>query len=236
MQPRSLFVTGTDTEVGKTVITALLALRMQARGIDVGVMKPFASGCCLEHGELVSEDARWLQEITGVRDDLELINPVRFEEPLAPLVAARRTRSEAQDILSPCRAAYEELQRRHQCVLVEGIGGLLVPLWERAGVYTNCADFAGALGLPVVVVARRALGTINHTLLTCQTPLRSPAYFAGLLFCDARPVSDDDVAAQTSPALIEEITGLRSWGEVPYFNDLSRAALAAAANQFLNWP
>jgi dethiobiotin synthetase len=221
--------------VGKTEITAVLALRMQARGNDVGVMKPFASGCIAEQAVLISEDARWLKEITGVSDELDLINPVRFEEPLAPLVAARRAGSGTQDFLTRCGEAYRELQRRHEAVLVEGIGGLLVPLQAQKGSTITCADFASALGLPVVVVARRALGTINHTLLTCRTPLDKPSYFAGLVFCDAQSVSADDVATQTSPALIEEITGLRSWGEVPYLSDLTRPALQEAAEQFLRW-
>jgi len=233
---QNYFITGTDTEVGKTVVTALLALRMQARGIDVGVMKPFASGCRREQAVLISEDARWLREMTGVRDELELINPVRFEEPLAPLVAARREGVETEDFLARCHEAYRELQSRHQCVIVEGIGGLLVPLQARTGSTLTCADFASELGLPVVVIARRALGTINHTLLTCRAPLRDPSYFAGLVFCDAAPVADDDVAAQSSPALIEEITGLKIWGEVPYLSDLSRPVLMEAAERFLSWP
>ncbi|HVF09962.1 MAG TPA: dethiobiotin synthase [Abditibacteriaceae bacterium] len=236
MTSPSLFITGTDTGVGKTLVTALLALRMQARGIDVGVMKPFASGCAYEEGVLVSEDARWLREISGVRDRLDLINPVRFEEPLAPLAAARRARLGTQDFLSTCREAYQELQRRHEAVLVEGIGGLLVPLQAAEDGYATCADFASDLGLPVVVVARRTLGTINHTLLTCQTPLRPPSHFAGIIFCDAERTSPGDVAAQTSPALIAEITGLENWGEVPYLSDLARPSLMEAAQRFLHWP
>ncbi|MBV9866909.1 MAG: dethiobiotin synthase [Abitibacteriaceae bacterium] len=250
MQPPSLFITGTDTGVGKTVVTALLALRLQAQGINVGVMKPFATGCCWENGGLVSEDAQWLKEITGVTDDLSLINPIRLEEPLAPLVAARRLASQGpaahRDFMPEVMAAYQELQRRHECVLVEGVGGLLVPLQEQqngdAGVPSlklplfTCADFANLLGLPVVVVARRTLGTINHTALTCQVPLRPPAHFAGLVFCDAHPVETEDVAMQTSPAIIAEMTGLTIWGTVPYLPDLSNEILNRVAQEFLVLP
>jgi dethiobiotin synthetase len=88
---KSLFVTGTDTGVGKTLVTALLALHFQARGQSCGVMKPFASGCELINGDLVSEDALFLRAATGVRDELDFINPVRLQAPLAPLVAARLT-------------------------------------------------------------------------------------------------------------------------------------------------
>lgn len=245
---QSLFITGTDTSVGKTVITALLALRLQSRGVDVGVMKPFATGCAWEGGQLINEDARWLKEITGVDDGLHLINPIRFEEPLAPLVAMRRSLSPdvlaSRDYIQECLQAYHELQQRHDCVLVEGVGGLLVPLQqiernqataERGNIQT-CVDLANALSLPVVVVARRTLGTINHTTLTCRVPLQAPAHFASLIFCDAEPIASEDVAAESSPAVIEEMTGLTSWGEVPQLAGLSRPLLSEAAEKYLNWP
>jgi dethiobiotin synthetase len=238
-EPSSLFITGTDTGVGKTVVTALLALRLRSCGIHAGVMKPFASGCRRENGRLVSDDAEWLQAVTGVDDDLSLINPVRFEEPLAPLVAARRAGVSGEDDIMKCRLAYEELQRRHDCVLVEGVGGLMVPLQEvledGAGAKRlfTCADFADLLGLPVVVAARRTLGTINHSVLTCRASLHAPAHFAGLVFCDAEPVANDDVAAQSSPAIVAEMTGLPIWGQVPYLEDLSVARLRAVAERHL---
>lgn len=248
--PSSLFVTGTDTGVGKSFVTALLALRLRARGIDAGVMKPFASGCRREGGALVSDDAMWLKQATGVADDLDLINPIRYEEPLAPLAAARRAAELNDDNagalngdhFARCRVAFDELQRRHDCVLVEGVGGLLVPLQQDASGETpnsevlTCAGLVNEWSLPVVVVARRTLGTINHTLLTCRVPLRAPARFAGLVFCDAAPVDDGDVAAQTGPALIAQITGLPLWGAVPHLRDLSQRALAEAAREFLSWP
>jgi dethiobiotin synthetase len=231
----SLFISGTDTGVGKTLVTALIALHLQAQGVDVGVMKPFASGCIREQGQLVSEDAQWLRSVTGVIDELELINPLRYEEPLAPLVAARRLGRDTSGDLATCEAAFKELKHRHDCVIVEGVGGLLVPLaqvslaQEKSGRFLDCTDLAGTLGLPVVLVTRRTLGTINHTLLTCRATLLPPSHFSGLVFCDAAPVTYDDIAAQTSPDLIVELTGLRCWGQVPFLTDLSRSALQCAA-------
>jgi dethiobiotin synthetase len=230
--PQSLFITGTDTEVGKTVVTALLALHLQAQGINVGVMKPFASGCHEENGRLVSEDAKWLCEVTGIKDELDLVNPVRFDEPLAPLPAARRVGQGNRDFLPLVVDAFHELQARHECVLVEGIGGLMVPL--QLGSSTTepsitCSDLAAILGLPVVVVARRTLGTINHSVLTCRAPLPAPAYFKSLIFCDAAPIASENVAANTSPAMIIEMTGLSCWGYIPYLRDLSPARLKEAA-------
>lgn len=246
----SLFITGTDTGVGKTIVTALLALRLQAQGVDVGVMKPFATGCEWQTGELVNEDAWFLKEVTGVADDLALINPVRFEAPLAPLVAARRLPNydpaAPPDFMPSVREAYQELQRRHGCVLVEGVGGLLVPVQESLAAnggaasalapFFTCADLAHELALPVVVVARRRLGTLNHTALTCQVPLQRPAHFAGLIFCDAQPVADNDIAVQTSVAMLAEMTGLDIWGVVPYLTELTPQILKRAAQQYLTAP
>lgn len=229
---QSLFVTGTDTNVGKSVVTVLLALRLRELGIDAGVMKPMASGCRMEDGVLVSDDALFLKEMTGVDDDLDLINPIRLEEPLAPLVAARRCGQPTHDYLPRTLAAYAELQERHDCVIVEGVGGLLVPIAENDGHTFTCVDLANSLGLPVVLVARRILGTINHSVLTCRTALESPADFAGLVFSDAVPVDYDDIAAQTSPALISEMTGLPIWGQVPFLEELTFENLRQVASTF----
>jgi dethiobiotin synthetase len=84
--------------------------------------------------------------------------------------------------------------------------------------------------------ARRALGTINHTLLTCRTPLPSPSEFVGLVFCDSTPIDDDDIAAQTSPELICELSDIPRWGEVPYLNELTAQELRNVAQQFIALP
>ena len=219
----SIFVTGTDTDVGKTIATALLVCHLQNRGIDVGVMKPFATGCALVNGELQSSDALFLQAATGVDDELELINPCRWEEPLAPLVAARRAGNADWDAMGACEDAYRELARRHECVIVEGVGGWLVPLQEKRTAST-CSTFSNAnlaarLNLDTVIVARRALGTINHTLLTCAAATES-APFRGLIFCDAAPI-EEDAATQSSAEIISEISGLPIWVQLPFHADLA---------------
>ncbi len=231
----ALFVTGTDTGVGKTLVTALLALRFRARGVNIGVMKPFASGCEESNGALISEDARFLRDATGIEDALNLINPVRLAEPLAPLAAARRASENSSDYFARARRAFDALLGAHETVLVEGVGGLLVPICERDGRILTCRDLIEEWKLPVVVVARRTLGTINHTALTVEA-LRGRAEIAGLVFCDATPVENDDIAAQTSPEIIAEMTNLPILGHVPFLNDVSPAALREAAEQFLEWP
>lgn len=155
---RGLFVTGTDTGVGKTFVTCALARALREAGVDVGVMKPIETGVPAEG----PEDARALRAAAGVEDPLELICPVRFALPASPEAAAR---AEGRAIpLGAIREAHEELARRHEFLLVEGAGGLLVPI--DAG--TDMADLARMLGLPLLVVARGALGTVNHTRLTLE--------------------------------------------------------------------
>lgn len=155
---RSLFVTGTDTGVGKTIVSCALIAGLRARGLDAGAMKPVETGV----GEEGPLDAQALRAAAGDEDPLELVCPQRFALPAAPTVAAA---AEGRNVDGTAiRDAFAEIARQHDLVVVEGAGGLLVPVTEEA----DMADLAGSLGLPVLVVARAALGTINHTRLTLR--------------------------------------------------------------------
>lgn len=241
--PPLLFVTGTDTNVGKTLVTSLLALRLKSRGVRVGVMKPFASGCVYnEHRVLESDDATFLRDAVlrdavDVEDDLDLINPCRWEESLTPLVASRRENTPFRNPWDEVQPALNELKKRHECVIVEGVGGLLAPIFqtENGAIWTN-REIIDELGCVVVVAARRTLGTINHTIMTCRTELKSPSHFAGIVWCDAQLVHENDIAAQTSAQIVEEMSGLKSWGNVPFLESLEHRVLEDAAQRFLNWP
>ncbi len=228
---QNLFVSGTDTEIGKTVVTAILALSLQAHGVNVGIMKPFASGCEMVDGHLQSEDARWLKEMVGVEDELELINPARWQEPLAPLVAARRAQDES-DYWSRSIEAYGVLCARYEVVIVEGVGGLLAPIAERNRKILTNADWMSDQNLPAVLVARRTLGTINHSLLTLEVLRARTIECAGIVFCDAQLTSAFDVAADTSTPVIAEMSGIPVLGSASYLKDLSRANLLVIARGF----
>lgn len=232
---KSYFVVGTDTGVGKTVVTALLTLHFQAKGLNVGVMKPFASGCS-EPGTCASEedDGPWLKWATASPDELSLINPVHWSEALTPLTAAQRAGDE-RDYWQIAKDTLTELQAHHECMIVEGVGGLLAPIAKRDGRILNNADWASELGLPVIIVARRNLGTINHTLLTIEALRARNIEVAGLVFCDAMEVDETDVAVQTGPDLICESSQINVLGMVPFFDDLSPTTLQIAANN-LNSP
>ena len=217
MRIRGFFVTGTDTGVGKTMVACGLAAWSRHHGGDIGVMKPVATGGRFvangATGRWVCDDARWLAGAAGVDDPWSLINPVCFKEPLAPWTAARRARTTIR--LDAPLAAFRALGRRHPFLIVEGVGGLLVPLGRRMSV----ADLAKRLGLPLVVVARPGLGTLNHTLLTleCARRLRLPV--RGVIMNQAKPPSRDPMsrlAEATNPGILARIAGAPVLGRLPF--------------------
>lgn len=183
--PGGLFVTGTDTGVGKTYASCALLRALRARGLEVGAMKPVETGV----GPEGPEDARRLAEACGAGDPLDEVCPQRFALPAAPPVAAA---AEGRTVdLGAVRTAYARLRGRHRLLLVEGAGGLLVPAAEG----TSMAELAAELGLPLLVVARAALGTINHTLLTLAVARARGLAVAGVVVCHADgPVSEPDAA------------------------------------------
>lgn len=170
-----LFITGTDTGVGKTRVASAMAAWYRARGVDVGVMKPIATGGIMRGARLVAEDAEALALAAGSDDPPERINPVCYRDPIAPYSAAIRA-GRPVDWRGIDRA-FEALTRRHPFVIVEGVGGLAVPLARRMTVI----DLIRRLRLPVVVVARLRLGTISHTLLTVERACREGLDVLGVI-------------------------------------------------------
>lgn len=165
---RGLFITGTNTSVGKTQVTALIARSLAADGYRVGVYKPVASGCKREGTELIADDAVKLWEAAGRPGALNEVCPQRFAAPLAPSLAAEAEgRKVDRDLL---RTGLQVWRERSEIVLVEGAGGLMSPLSDE----DYNADLAEEFGYPLVVVTLNELGTINatlQTLITAQTML-----------------------------------------------------------------
>jgi len=213
---RGLFVTGTDTEVGKTVVAGVLAATLKRRGLDVGVMKPVASGGVRRGGTLVSEDAIFLRQAAGCDDPLELINPVCLEPPLSPHVAARVSGLTIDR--SRIDQAYETLSQRHEVLLVEGVGGLLVPITDDFLV----ADLARKWDLPLVIASRIGLGTINHTLLTVESARHRGLTVAGIVF-NGYDESGAGTAERTNPDEIARLTGVPILGVLPHDPQVSLA-------------
>jgi dethiobiotin synthetase len=176
-----LFFTGTDTGVGKTLVTAAVARCLRARGREVVVCKPVATGARPVGGRCLADDTVALAEAAGVGDDWEAVTPFTFPDPVAPPLAARR-RGVALE-LGAVVAAVRRRQRPGAALLVEGVGGLLCPLTDSETV----ADLARDLALPLVVVARRSLGTLNHTLLTLEAARARCLGVAGVVISETMP-------------------------------------------------
>lgn len=218
-----LFITGTDTGVGKTVVAAGLAAAMIRRGIDAGVMKPIATGGIRRREGLVSEDAEFLAQATDSPDPLNLINPVIYAEPLAPSVAARRA-GVPLDMDAVWRSL-RLLRSRHKVMIVEGIGGLLVPLSKGYRV----ADMAAEFALPLVIVTRPNLGTLNHTLLTVEAARSRNLRIAGIVI-NGLDAEQATVAEETCADELLRETRLPILTVVPQDNetDPSRGILGEA--------
>jgi len=212
-----LFVTGTDTGVGKTLITAGLAYALRVRGIDVGVMKPVETGCPTRDGRLRPTDALALREAAGSRDALDLINPYRFREPLAPMVAAERSRRSID--VGRLLERFRRLADRHTVMLVEGAGGLLVPITEKL----SFLDLAVRLGLPVLVVIGSKLGALNHARLTVEAVRAAGVPVAGAIV--NRATAERSLAATTNLSALRRLLPISIHGEIPYLETIRGRAL-----------
>ena len=210
---RGLFVTATDTGVGKTEVACALLANARAAGLDAVGMKPAQSG----HEPGVPSDAERLRAAAGGVEPLEEICPYSFAAPLAPAVAARVEGRQVS--LDRVLAAARALSARHAAVVVEGAGGLLVPLTERE----SYADLAVALGLPVVVVARAGLGTVNHVALTVEALRRRGLTLLGIVLNRTGPV--DDPSVPFNAAEIARLTECEPIATLPYSADIAKRSL-----------
>lgn len=186
LSSRGVFVTGTDTEIGKTFCSRLLITALQQRGLRVAGMKPVASGAYFHEGRLVNDDALQLQAQSGLDHPYALVNPYVFEPPMAPHLAARRAGKVIES--GPIRQAYERLQQDVDQVVVEGVGGWRVPLADGLSV----SDLPHLLNLPIVLVVGMRLGCLNHTLLTMESIEKLGLKTAGWIANQVDPVFDAD--------------------------------------------
>jgi dethiobiotin synthetase len=209
--PASYFVTGTDTGVGKTFVSAGILTALRRRGIAVAALKPAESGCArAPDGHLVPADGVVLRAAAGLADvPLEIIVPHRYAMPAAPAVAGR-----AENVtfsiprVEKCRATLAA--RGPSLLLVEGAGGLLVPLQDDL----LTADLVARLSLPLLIVARAGLGTINHTLLTISEARRRGLAIAGVIL---NRVEEEWSASEESNAVeIARLGEVHVLGTVPH--------------------
>lgn len=223
------FITGTDTGIGKTVVSALLRRALQQQGRDVAYMKPVQTGCIDHNGKRIAPDPDFVARMTGpctAPDVAASVCPYAFHLPASPHLAA----AAEQVTIAPDRLyeAYQQLAAAHEAVLVEGAGGLLVPLTRDF----LMRDLMVGLGLPVLIVARAGLGTLNHTLLTIHAlrAVNLPVIGVVLVQTEATPwgdIENDNVRTLT------RLGEIPIWASVPYSPSLATAGTDAV--DFAAW-
>ena len=199
-----IFITATDTGVGKTVTSLVLGVLLKSRGIEAGVIKPV---------QCAGIDAQFLKKSLKLSDDLKLINPYFAPEPLSPHLAFRRAgiKFDRRKI----RQSLKVLQSAHGLILVEGAGGLMVPI---ARGFDN-GDLASDIKATIIIVARLGLGTINHTLLTIREARRRNLKILGIIFCQTKP-GVGSLPEKTNPREIKNLSGEKVLGTIPYLKSL----------------
>lgn len=207
---RGIFITGTDTGVGKTVVTAAVARHLAQRGLSVGVMKPVETG--VPDGSHEWTDAYRLRSAAGLDDLIERISPYQFSKLLAPLAAAREAGKTI--VLQDIVRSVEEMAAHHVVTLVEGVGGVLVPMapgWD-------VRDLIQHLGLPVIVVGRSGLGGINHARLTIEALRLRQSQILALVLNESRPVSSaiEWEQTRTTQSLLRELSAVPVLGPITF--------------------
>jgi dethiobiotin synthetase len=230
-----LFITGTDTGVGKTLVACGFAALFKSLGYKVGVMKPAETGCEEKDGKLFPRDASYLKEASGCGEALEKICPYRLRNPLAPSMAAEMEGIEID--ISLLETLYGEISSVHDITLVEGAGGLLVPLLPH---YTY-ADLASLLKIPLMVVAANRLGAINHLLLTLEHASCRGLRVLGYVLNHVE--SQPSLAAETNAKALTLLTSIPCLGELPHLptsqlegtsSEMRRGILAALLQERIN--
>jgi len=211
----SLFITGTDTDVGKTYVTAGLAVTLQKMGIDVGVMKPYAAGTPQKKG-FKSEDVEILSQAAKVSDPEDLMNPQFFKMAASPYTASKslKVKVKVNSVLS----SFKKLSKIHSMLLVEGMGGIMTPILKNYFV----TDLIKEMKLPVVIVVRTKVGTINHTILTCKMCENYKIPVKGIIINN---FDSSGYQVKTLKRDLESLTGIPILGTIPFIKNLSDVSL-----------
>lgn len=211
---KGIFITGTDTGVGKTFFAAGLIRALKRAGHDVCPLKPVETGCRMRRGELFPSDTSRLIRASGVQETADTVNPFRFRLPLAPAVASE---IEGRSIRkTKIISSYNRLRKRYDIILIEGAGGVFVPLYRKY----LMVDLMKDLNVPALVVARPGLGTINHTLLTINALHLRGIKVLGVIMNNTTR-SRQGMPEKTNPRIIETLSACPVLGTVPFIRNAS---------------
>jgi len=212
---KSLFITGTDTDVGKTYFTAGLAVTLRKMGIDIGIMKPFAAGTAQKTG-FKSEDVEILAKAAQVNDPESLLNPQFFPIASSPYTASKNLKIKPDIKLILER--FKKLSKLHSMLLVEGMGGVMTPILKNYFV----SDLVKDMKLSTIIVTRTKVGTVNHTIMTCKMCEKYKISVNGII------INNFDTNGYKIKELkrdLESLTGFPVLGTIPFIDDMSNASL-----------
>jgi dethiobiotin synthetase len=211
---KSFFVTGTDTDVGKTYITAGLAVTFRKMGLDVGVMKPFAAGTAQKKG-FKSEDIKILSKSAQVNDPENLINPQFFKIPASPYTAWKKLKIKPK--VSTILSSFKKLSKLHETILVEGMGGVMTPILKDYYI-TNLIK---EMNIPALIVTRSKIGTVNHTIMTVKMCEKYKIPVKGIIINNF----DAGYPIKQLTSDLQNLTGVKVLGSIPFLKDLNSTSL-----------
>jgi len=211
---KSIFITGTDTDVGKTYITAGLAITLRKMSIDVGVMKPFAAGVAQKKG-FKSEDVEILSNAAQINDSETLVNPQFFPISASPYTAWKKLKIKPKIPL--ILSSFKKLSKKHDMMLVEGMGGTLTPILKNYYITNLIKD----MKIPTVIVTRSKVGTVNHTLMTVMMCQKYKIPIKGIIINNF----DKGYPINQLKKDLENLTGIKVLGSIPFIKDMSDQSL-----------
>lgn len=211
---KSIFITGTDTDVGKTYITAGLAVTLRKMRIDVGVMKPFAAGIAQKNG-FKSKDIEILSNAAKVNDPEKLVNPQFFPISASPYTAWKKLKIKPK--IPTILQSFRKLSNLHEMLLVEGMGGVMTPILKDYYI-TNLIK---EMKIPTIIIARSKVGTVNHTIMTVKSCEKFKIPIKGIIINNF----DKGYSIKQLKNDLEGLTGVKVLGSIPFLKDLSDVSL-----------
>ena len=211
---KSIFITGTDTDVGKTYITAGLAVTLRKMGVDIGVMKPFAAGNAQKNG-FKSEDVEILSKSAQVNDPENLVNPQFFPISASPYTAWKKLKIKPK--IPTILKSFKKLSHLHEMLLIEGMGGVMTPILKDYYI----ANLIKEMKIPTIIVTRSKVGTVNHTIMTVKFCEKFKIPIKGIIINNF----DKGYPVKQLKNDLEGLTGVKVLGSIPFLKNLSDTSL-----------
>ena len=214
MKSKGIFIIGIDTEIGKTTIAAGLSNLLFRKGIEIGVMKPFATGIKRYSKDFKSLDTKMLKDASGNKDNDNIINPFFYSIPTAPYLAKKILKINENIDIEEIINKYKEIENRHDFTIVEGIGGLMVPLSKDFSV----ADLASIINIPIILITSNRIGSINHIIMTSRLAILYKLKIKGIIINNKCKFLETyyKLITNSLPRIVEELTQCKVLATIPY--------------------